>query len=105
MNVQGVDDKMEEQLEILKEEVRKKLVPTTDYSLAKVYLIDAIQRLGVSYHFEHEIDQVLQHIHNDYVENGMALNGDLYAVALLFRLLRQQGYRISAGLFHRTYLL
>ena len=31
--------------------------------LEKLELIDAIHRLGVSYHFESEIDEVLQQIH------------------------------------------
>ncbi|XP_050387326.1 (-)-germacrene D synthase-like [Argentina anserina] len=57
-----------------------------------------LQRLGVSYHFEDEICEILQQIfdkdnvpHDDLHQN----NSDLYAVALRFRLLRQQGHNVS----------
>jgi hypothetical protein len=38
--------------------------------LEKIHLIDSLIRLGMNYHFEDEIEEVLQHIYNDYVENG-----------------------------------
>ena len=97
--VQEVDENMEGQIETLKESVRKMLVPATDKPLTKVKLIDSIQHLGVYYHFENEIDEVLQQIHKNYVKDGIiTLNEDLHSLALLFRLLRQQGYRISPGM-------
>ena len=58
--------------------------------------IDAVQGLGLAYHFEIEIEQVLQHIHDNYL-NGDDMEGDIYNVALQFRLLRQAGYNISCG--------
>ncbi|XVE80271.1 hypothetical protein DITRI_Ditri14bG0126800 [Diplodiscus trichospermus] len=59
----------------------------------KLKLIDAIQRLGVSYHFEKEIDQVL---HLAYKDFDIDVNDeDLYTISLKFRLLRQNGYKIS----------
>ncbi|KAJ1377757.1 Terpenoid cyclases/protein prenyltransferase alpha-alpha toroid [Sesbania bispinosa] len=81
------------------------LVPENEevlHPLTKANLIDSIQRLGLYYHFEHEIGEVLQQIHNNYVENGIiTLNEDLYSLALLFRLLRQQGYHISPDVFNK----
>ncbi|KAF7822842.1 (-)-germacrene D synthase-like [Senna tora] len=58
---------------------------------------------GVNYHFHWEIDDVLQQIHNSYVENGIIIleEEDLHSLALLFRLLRQQGYRISSDVFEK----
>ena len=64
--------------------------------LEKLELIDVIQRLGVSYHFENEIKEVLQQIIDNQWEHGDD-NDELYTVALRFRLLRQQGYNVSCG--------
>ena len=75
---------MEEQVQ-LKEVVRKMLVGGVDKPLEQMKLIDAIQRLGVSYHFESEIEAALQYIHvNNHVCNGKD-GADLYTVALRFR--------------------
>ncbi|KAK4286040.1 hypothetical protein QN277_002652 [Acacia crassicarpa] len=91
-----VPDKMEVQSKMLKEEVRKMLALPTKNLLEKMNLIDSIQRLGVSYHFELEIDEILQQIHDTYVENGaITLEEDLHTLVLLFRLLRQHGHRVS----------
>ena len=81
---------------MLKEEVRKMLAFPTKNLVTKMNLIDSIQRLGVSYHFELEIDHILRQIHDTYVENGViTLEEDLHTLALLFRLLRQHGHRVS----------
>src|ERR1044072_9383179 len=99
--MQEVDEITMKKIILLKEEVRKMLVPIDDKAirlLRLANLIDSIQRLGLSHHFEHEIGEVLQHIHNKYVGNGIiTLDEDLHVVALVFRLLRQQGYHISPG--------
>ncbi|KAK1575092.1 hypothetical protein Q3G72_002520 [Acer saccharum] len=80
------------------EEVKEMLIapPTDDDPAKKVGFINLLCRLGVSYHFKSEIDQQLNHIfdahysqlkeHHDY---------DLYTVALLFRVFRQHGYKMS----------
>ncbi|XP_028807761.1 (-)-germacrene D synthase-like [Neltuma alba] len=90
-------------VETLKEEVRKMLVPTNEKpSISKVELIDSIQRLGLRYHFESEIAEVLQQTHKHYVQNGhLILDSDLCFLALLFRLLRQDGYLISPDVFSK----
>nr|ACF94469.1 germacrene B synthase [Cistus creticus subsp. creticus] len=67
-------------------------------------LIDLIQRLCVSYHFEKEISRILEQImqlvtHNDHDHNHD--DGDLYTTSLRFRLLRQNGYRIPCGVFNK----
>ncbi|KAL0399292.1 UNVERIFIED_CONTAM: Germacrene-D synthase [Sesamum radiatum] len=80
--------------------VRKLLAGTPDDSLHKLQLIDAIQRLGVDYHFEDEIDESLRCMHDTYLECSNEDN-DLRIVALRFRLLRQQGYRVSCDVFDK----
>ena len=73
---------------------------TPDKSAEKLDLIDAIQRLGVAYHFESEIEACLHNIHNSYYEfldKDHEDANDLRVISLRFRLLRQQGYRVSSG--------
>ena len=50
-----------------------------------------MQRLGVAYHFEKDIKDILANL----VDANIA--SDLYTVALQFRLLRQNGFFISTG--------
>ncbi|CAA2980614.1 vetispiradiene synthase 2-like [Olea europaea subsp. europaea] len=63
-------------------------------------LIDTLEHLGVSYHFEEEIDGLLERFFNlnsNYADEAY----DLYTVALHFRLFRQHGYRISCDIFKK----
>ncbi|KAL1831183.1 hypothetical protein ACET3Z_000834 [Daucus carota] len=60
-----------------------------------ICLIDDIQRLGLSYHFEAEIEDSFI----DYY--GTKNNDNLHDVALSFRLLRQQGHNVSSDVFSR----
>lgn len=75
------------------------LVAKSEKPFEKVKLIDSICRLGLSYHFEKEIDEVLQHIHKSYVENGeIILEDNLFSLAVLFRVLRQHGFYVSPSM-------
>ena len=72
--------------------------PVDNKPSQKLNLIDVIQRLGVSYHFENEIEENLQQLHVSLHDHDDQKNDDdLYNVALQFRLFRQQGYYISCG--------
>ncbi|KAG5546365.1 hypothetical protein RHGRI_018519 [Rhododendron griersonianum] len=73
------DVKTEQRIEQLKEKVKEMIVASADKPSQKLSLIDAIQRLGVGYHFETEIETTLQHIHETYHE--MANNGSLISSA------------------------
>ncbi|KAK2379068.1 putative terpene synthase [Trifolium repens] len=66
-------------------------------------LIDSLERLGISYHFESEIDEALEQIHNNFTNNMEITNkeGDLHFLALAFRLLRQKGHCISSEIFEK----
>ena len=92
---------MKQQHGTLKEEVRK-MFSIIDDNIPlpqKLNFIDSVQRLGVSYHFEHEIEDALEQVHNIYTNSySITHDGELHTLALLFRLLRQQGYRISSGI-------
>ncbi|GAB2292191.1 hypothetical protein Dimus_026442 [Dionaea muscipula] len=91
-----------EEAEELKEKVRKMLkdeIMTTANLPKKLKLIDAVQRLGVSYHFEEEIDELLEQIFINH--KTCVADYDLHDTALLFRLQRQQGSNVSCDVFKK----
>ncbi|XP_002274445.2 valencene synthase [Vitis vinifera] len=89
----------EQQLEDLKEVVIRELIAAASHPLEQLKFIDAVQRLGVAYHFEKEIEEALQNTYDNYhcIDD---INDDLYDVALRFRL-RQQGFNISCDIFNK----
>ncbi|KAJ9676260.1 hypothetical protein PVL29_024995 [Vitis rotundifolia] len=90
----------EKQVEDLKEEVRRELMVVAGNPSQLLNFIDAMQRLGVAYHFERQIEESLQRIY-DRFHDVDDTDDDLYNIALQFRLLRQQGYNISCGIFNK----
>ncbi|XP_062170550.1 (-)-germacrene D synthase-like [Alnus glutinosa] len=90
------DEKTKQQVQEL-----KMLMAPSETSPQKLKLIDAIQRLGVSYHFETEIQNFLEQLHKTLhdCDHDHEDDDDLYTVALRFRLLRQHGYYISCDMF------
>ncbi|KAI7755456.1 hypothetical protein M8C21_006430 [Ambrosia artemisiifolia] len=89
-------------VEELKEVVRKELMITySSESRQQMQLIDEVQRLGVAYHFEDEIEDVLHHIYATYGNDMRVDNHDLQSDSLWFRLLRQQGFNVSSGTFKK----
>nr|AIG92847.1 sesquiterpene synthase 6 [Matricaria chamomilla var. recutita] len=92
-----------QQVEQLKEEVKKELMAIKGSNdpqqhIKLMELIDSVQRLGIAYHFEEEIEEALQHIHVTYGEHWVDKE-NLQSVSLWFRLLRQQGFNVSSGVF------
>ena len=67
--------------------------------LEQLELIDILQRLGLSYHFEGEIKRILEGLFNinDHGDDKWKTK-NLYATTLKFRLLRQHGYSVSQGI-------
>nr|QWQ79571.1 TPS13 [Juglans sigillata] len=92
---------MRQQIEELKENVRTMLTATVEKPSQKLNLVDAIQRLGVSYHFDNEIQAILQQLQKTHESDDPEYKHDLYTVALLFRLLRQDGYYVSCDMFKK----
>ncbi|KAG6671012.1 hypothetical protein I3843_Q021300 [Carya illinoinensis] len=62
-------------------------------------LIDILQRLGVSYHFEDEIRMIVENKHNTHHSGDVCKKQSLYATAVEFRLLRQHGYDVPQETF------
>ncbi|XP_058006376.1 terpene synthase 10 [Hevea brasiliensis] len=83
----------------LKEEVRLMLKQAVN-PLDQLQLIDTLQRLGLAYHFEDEIKRILMSIYTHDSYENTRMREDLYATALEFRLLRQQGYKIPQEIFN-----
>lgn len=63
-------------------------------------MIDTVQRLGIDYYFQDEIEQILQRQYIIFFTHGGDRHNDLQEVALRFRLLRQQGYHVSPDVFN-----
>ncbi|XP_031372095.1 (-)-germacrene D synthase-like isoform X1 [Punica granatum] len=95
-----IHESAEKQILKLKSEV-KRMLDVNSSLPEKLNLIDQIQRLGISYIFEREIDEALEQIHQVYFERNAGDDVDMNTTALLFRLLRQQGYRISCNVFDK----
>ena len=78
-----------QQLEELKRNTKGLLTSSTDPAVLLTY-IDAMQRLGVAYHFETEIKEALGAVR-------LFASSDLHIAALQFRLLRENGFHVSSG--------
>ncbi|XP_022154019.1 (-)-germacrene D synthase-like [Momordica charantia] len=96
-----MEDNIEEKVEALKEGVRKLLITCVEKPSQQLSLIDSIQRLGIAYHFDTEINEALNHVYKNYTVVSNKSNEDLQIVALKFRLLRQQRYSISCEIFDK----
>nr|E2E2N7.1 RecName: Full=Bicyclo-germacrene synthase; AltName: Full=Allo-aromadendrene synthase; AltName: Full=Geraniol synthase; AltName: Full=Limonene synthase; AltName: Full=Terpene synthase 4; Short=OvTPS4; AltName: Full=Terpinolene synthase [Origanum vulgare]ADK73618.1 terpene synthase 4 [Origanum vulgare] len=92
-----ISEAEEEEVAKQKEAVRELLAQVPEGSTYKMELIDLIQRLGVNYHFEKEIHDSLNYIH----ENSQHNDDEVRTTALRFRLLRQQGYRVPCDVFRK----
>ncbi|XP_076914313.1 (-)-beta-pinene synthase, chloroplastic-like [Bidens hawaiensis] len=90
-------------LQTLKEAVRTIIYKDNEKEenpLKMLNLVDDLQRLGISYHFENEISNVLKNIYHNYFETSEKWTKmDLNTKALGFRILRQHGYHIPQEIF------
>ena len=83
---------------MLKEEAKQMLVAGDTPQCKIISFIDDIQRLGLAYHFEAELDAILQHLKDSFLQLYCSKDEvDLHDAALCFRLLRQQGHVVSSG--------
>ncbi|KAL7124214.1 hypothetical protein ABFS83_14G033400 [Erythranthe nasuta] len=95
-----VREEYSEGIQVLKNEVWTMLKAKETKIFDGLNLIDTIERLGISYHFEDEIEEKLQQFFNmntNYEDETY----DLYTVSLHFRVFRQHGHRISSDIFRK----
>ncbi|MCD7453791.1 Vetispiradiene synthase 1 [Datura stramonium] len=67
----------------------------------KLNLIDIVERLGIAYHFEKQIEDMLDQIYNADPNFEAHEYDDLTTLSVQFRILRQHGYNISPKIFSR----
>ncbi|KAH6833097.1 hypothetical protein C2S53_002961 [Perilla frutescens var. hirtella] len=79
-------------------QVKKLLEAESDW-FGQLELIDQLQKLGLSYHFNEEINQILNSIYLEQKYYGKTEDRDLYSTSLAFRLLRQHGLKVSQDVF------
>ncbi|CAL1367287.1 unnamed protein product [Linum trigynum] len=92
----------EEQIEVLKPDVKRRLSAPIDHLAERLNLIDVVERLGLDYHFEEEIDHIMRQVHqNNHGCNNIDEDDELNTVALRFRLLRQHGYKAPSDVFNK----
>ena len=80
--VQDIHLRKVREVEELKDEVRNEFFASTGHLSQQLGLIDALQRLGIAYHFEREIQEALEHIYTAF--NNKNDFDDLYKVSLSF---------------------
>ncbi|KAL7113439.1 hypothetical protein ACP275_04G060500 [Erythranthe tilingii] len=68
--------------------------------IEKLVLIDTLEHLGLSYHFDQEIESLLQQIFVNFHQDSQE-EYDLFTTALGFRLLRQHRHRASSSVFDK----
>ncbi|KAH7847785.1 hypothetical protein Vadar_030260 [Vaccinium darrowii] len=98
-------EKYSKEVEVLKEEVKDMLVVNDagggKSASEKMVLIDALERLGVSYLFEKEIEENLEAMFKNFEDNSHVFHDDLFMVSLHFRVFRQHGYNLSSSIFKK----
>ncbi|XP_042457863.1 terpene synthase 10-like isoform X1 [Zingiber officinale] len=88
---------------LLKERIREVICEQKEVE-EQLRLIDHLQQLGVAYHFKDDIKYALTSIHGsleDIISLQLKDNDDVHVTALLFRLLRQNGFSITDDIFKR----
>ncbi|CAL1354322.1 unnamed protein product [Linum trigynum] len=89
----------------LKQDVERMLRATSDKPAQKLSFIDVVQRLGIGYLFETEIDHQIQLIYYNHHSCSLGYDdgddGELSAVSLRFRLMRQHGYHVPSDVFNK----
>ncbi|KAL0435410.1 UNVERIFIED_CONTAM: Gamma-cadinene synthase [Sesamum radiatum] len=96
-----VQEKYAEAIQELKQQVRSMLMTKGSTTIEKLILIDTLERLGVGYHFEQEIEDQLREIFRFQSQDTEQDNYDLFTTALQFRLLRQHRYLVSCDVFNK----
>ncbi|XVE79240.1 hypothetical protein DITRI_Ditri14bG0042100 [Diplodiscus trichospermus] len=66
-----------------------------------IYLINSLSRLGISYHFENEIDELLGHLFITLPQFMDNKDYDLHTITIIFQVFRSHGYKMSCDVFNK----
>ncbi|XP_054810944.1 tricyclene synthase TPS4, chloroplastic-like [Prosopis cineraria] len=94
-----MDEKYRHRERKLLDDVRGMIVDENAQRLAKLELIDDIQRLGLGHHFDNEIKAALDRLISSEKQSQTKQCRSLHEAALTFRLLRDHGYQVSPDIF------
>lgn len=83
-------------IKLLKEKVRKVIYDEKEVE-EQLQLIDQLQQLGVAYRFKDDIKDSLSSLHASLEDIRLKFKDNLHASAVLFRLLRENGFSVSEG--------
>ncbi|XP_042446666.1 terpene synthase 10-like [Zingiber officinale] len=95
------EDDHAERIKLLKNQTSKLMEEKKGQLEEQLQLIDHLQQLGVAYHFKDEIKDTLRGFHASFGDIGSQLKDNLHASALLFRLLRENGFSVSQDIFKK----
>ncbi|KAK6122927.1 hypothetical protein DH2020_043327 [Rehmannia glutinosa] len=87
-------------IEVLKKEAGSMLTATATNIVDALNLIDTLERLGISYHFENEIEKKLEELFNLNTNYEDQIY-DLYCCTSFSKVFRQHGHRISSDIFNK----
>ncbi|KAK1426565.1 hypothetical protein QVD17_15241 [Tagetes erecta] len=83
-------------VEVVRELITKDI---SDVKFEDLFMVDALERLGLDYHYEDEINLILQQCYLQFVNKDFMEHRTLYEVSLCFRILRQNGFPVLADVF------
>ncbi|XP_010552110.1 PREDICTED: alpha-barbatene synthase-like isoform X2 [Tarenaya hassleriana] len=89
---------LEKEMEALKPKVRDMLMSSPSDTKSKLCFIHLLVSLGISFHFENEIEETLKHAF-DTIEDKITDKDDLYTVSAMFLVFRSYRYKMSPGVF------
>ncbi|CAK7350865.1 unnamed protein product [Dovyalis caffra] len=82
------------EVDVLKDNTKDMLRASKNDPVENIQFINLLCRLGVSYHFEKEIENNLKQIFHDFPNLLKNHDYDLYTVSVVFRVFRQHGYKL-----------
>ncbi|KAK8493663.1 hypothetical protein V6N11_028079 [Hibiscus sabdariffa] len=90
------------QVQVLKAKVKDMLVASESDPIANMHLIHTLCRLGVSHHFQNEIEKQLAHYFaslSEIIDDDK--DHDLHTIAVIFQVFRSHGYNMSSDVFNK----